>query len=194
MSGLTLVLLVAGPAALASPLGGLIAIWRQPTTLLLSIDVGYAGGVLLATFAFEMIPKALEYASLWLAVAGFAAGFVLVYVLDLFIHRGKVAGEKAEQHSRTRRFHLHHPPRGDETTVLAGGTSAEELIEGYRQAWQHGRAVIFTYRWRTLRKQMVDVCCGIFPLTVDGIVREAVALEEFAITDALDKPLPMLRR
>ena len=68
------------------------------------------------------------------------------------------------------------------------------LIEGYRQAWQHGRAVIFTYRWRTLRKQMVDVCCGIFPLTVDGIVREAVALEEFAITDALDKPLPMLRR
>lgn len=68
------------------------------------------------------------------------------------------------------------------------------LIESYRQAWQHGKAVVFTYRWRTLRGQMIDVCCGIFPLTMDGVVREAVAIEEFVITDALDKPLPMLRR
>lgn len=130
MSDLALVLAIVVPAALASPAGGLLALWRRPTTLLLSIAVGFAGGVLLATFAFEMMPEALELASLPLAVAGFGVGFALVYGLDLFINRGRLAGEAAEQSERTRKFHLRHPPRGKETTVLAGGTSAEELVEG----------------------------------------------------------------
>jgi len=29
-----------------------------------------------------------------------------------------------------KRFYKRHRPRGDDVTVLAGGTSAEELIEG----------------------------------------------------------------
>lgn len=49
-------------AALASPLGGALAVWLRPSTMLLSVAVGGAGGVLLGTFAFEMIPKALELA------------------------------------------------------------------------------------------------------------------------------------
>lgn len=130
MTGIWLVLAVAVPAALASPAGGLIALWKRPTTLVLSIAVGFAGGVLLGTFAFEMIPKALGLAGLPLAIGGFAAGFLLVYGLDLFVHRGRLAGEAARQRKRVKRFHLRHPPRGDEITVLAGGTSAEELIEG----------------------------------------------------------------
>jgi ZIP family zinc transporter len=35
-----------------------------------------------------------------------------------------------EQHAGVKRFHRRHRPRGDEVTVLAGGTSAEELVEG----------------------------------------------------------------
>lgn len=130
MSDFLMVLAITVPAAIASPLGGLIAMWRSPTTLMLSIAVGYAGGVLLATFAFEMLPEALELSSIALAVFGFLVGFVLVYGLDLFINRGMMAGGEAEQQEKTRRFHLRHRPRGSETTVLAGGTSAEELIEG----------------------------------------------------------------
>lgn len=130
MSAIALVLWIVAPAALASPVGGLVALWKRPTTLFLSISVGFAGGVLLGTFAFEMLPKALELSSLPLAIGGFVAGFAAVYGFDLFIYRGRLAGEQAEQHARTERFHRHHPPLGTETTVLAGGTSAEELIEG----------------------------------------------------------------
>lgn len=44
---------VASAAALASPLGGLIAVWARPSSLLLSIAVGFAAGVLLGTFSID---------------------------------------------------------------------------------------------------------------------------------------------
>jgi ZIP family zinc transporter len=121
---------IAVGAAIASPIGGLIALWRRPTTLFMSGALGFAGGVLLATISFEMLPKAHELGSLWLAIGGFIAGFAAVYAFDLFIHRGALAGEKAEQYRWVQRFHQRHRPRGGEVTVLAGGTSAEEVIEG----------------------------------------------------------------
>ena len=114
----------------ASPLGGAFALWKKPTTLMLSIAVGFAAGVLFGTFAFEMLPEAAETGSLAIAIAGFAVGFALVYMLDLFVHRGVSAGDKASQRRWVLRQQHRHPPRGDEVTVLAGGTSAEELIEG----------------------------------------------------------------
>jgi ZIP family zinc transporter len=123
------ILSIAGLAAVASPLGGLLAFWRRPTTLFTSLAVGFASGVLLAAIAFEMMPKALEQ-GLPGAVLGFALGFAAVYGFDLFIHRGRLAGAEAEQYREVARFHRRHRPRGGEITVLAGGTSAEELIEG----------------------------------------------------------------
>jgi zinc transporter, ZIP family len=116
--------------ALASPLGGALSLLRKPSTLLLSLAVGFAAGALLGAFAFEMLPRAAETASLPLAVAGFGGGFAALYALDLFVHRGASAGEKADQHERVMRLRRRKRPRGDEVTVLAGGTSAEELIEG----------------------------------------------------------------
>jgi ZIP family zinc transporter len=121
---------IALAGAIASPLGGALALWKRPTTLTLSIAVGFAAGVLLGTFAFKMLPKAALIGSLWIAIAGFAAGFLLVYLLDLFVHRGVSAGEKAEQRLWVVRRRQKLKPRGDEVTVLAAGTSAEELIEG----------------------------------------------------------------
>ena len=125
-----LILGIAVAAALASPLGGLISLWLAPTTLFMSLALGFASGVLFATISFEMLPQALEAGSLLVAVGGFAGGFLAVYGLDLFINRGRIAGEKAEQRDFVRRFHRRHRPRGDQVTVLAGGTSVEELIEG----------------------------------------------------------------
>jgi ZIP family zinc transporter len=125
-----LVLGIAVAAALASPLGGLISLWLAPTTFFMSLALGFASGVLLATISLEMVPQALEASSLVVTMVGFIGGFLAVYGLDLFINRGKIAGEKAEQKSAVRRFHRRHRPRGDQVTVLAAGTSAEELIEG----------------------------------------------------------------
>ena len=129
-SDLVLILSVAGVAAVASPIGGLLALWGKPTTMFMSLALGFAGGVLLATISFEMLPQALELSSMPVAVAGFLVGFASVYAFDLFIHRGKLAGPKAEQHKNVERYYLQHRPRGDQVTVLAGCTSIEELIEG----------------------------------------------------------------
>lgn len=96
----------------------------------MSAALGFASGVLLGTIAFSMLPQALEMASMSLAVGGFFAGFAAVYGYDIFIHRGKLAGEKSEQRPQVERFYGRHRPHGGEVTVLAGGTSAEELIEG----------------------------------------------------------------
>jgi zinc transporter, ZIP family len=123
-------LAIALAGAFASPLGGVIAVFRRPTTLGLSIAVGFASGALVGAFAFEMLPKAVEVASLPLALAGFSAGFAVLYALDLFVHRGASAGEKAVQRDWVRSLQRRKHQRGDEVMVLAGGTSAEELVEG----------------------------------------------------------------
>ena len=126
----TSLLILALCGALASPLGGALALWKRPTTLSLSIAVGFAGGALFGAFAFEMLPQAVEAASLPIAVGGFIAGFACVYALDLFVQRGATAGEKASQRQHVLSVRRRRHARGDEITVLAGGTSAEELIEG----------------------------------------------------------------
>jgi ZIP family zinc transporter len=125
-----LILAVAGIAAVASPIGGLLALWHKPSSLFMSVALGFAGGVLLGTISFKMIPEALRLSSLMVAVGGFILGFLSIYAFDLFVHRGKVAGPKAEQEKKVQSFYRRHRPRGDEVTVLAGGTSTEELIEG----------------------------------------------------------------
>lgn len=125
-----MLLAIALAGALASPLGGVLSLWWRPGTLGLSIAVGFAAGALLGAFAFEMLPKAAEVASLPIAVGGFAAGFAVLYALDLFVHRGASAGEKAAQRDWVRSVQRRRGQRGDDVTVLAGGTSAEELVEG----------------------------------------------------------------
>ncbi len=130
MSPDALLFLIALLAAVASPVGGLLALWQRPTTLEMSLALGFASGVLLATICFEMLPSAVELSALPVGVAGCLAGFVAVYALDLAIHHGRLAGEKSEQRPAVERFYRRSRPLGDEVTVLAGGTSAEEMIEG----------------------------------------------------------------
>jgi len=125
-----IILAVAGTAALASPAGGLIAILTRPSSLFLSVAVGFAGGILLGTFGFEMLPQAISHASVAVAVAGFLVGLALTYGLDLFVNRGAMAGSAADQKRTVDAFHRRRPPLGGEVTVLASATSAEELIEG----------------------------------------------------------------
>lgn len=121
---------IAGVAAIASLLGGILALLRRPSSLFLSLALGFASGALLATIGFEMMPQAVKSAGLPITCVGFAIGFASVYAFDLFIHHGQVAGKHAEQRGWVERFYRTQRPRGHEVTVLAGGTSAEEIIEG----------------------------------------------------------------
>ena len=73
---------------------------------------------------------ALAQAPVAAVVAGFLGGFGALYALDLFVYRGRVAGIHSEHRRAVDRYHRRHPPRGDEVTVLALGTSAQETIEG----------------------------------------------------------------
>ena len=126
---LTFALLAVGAAA-ASPLGGVIALLLRPSTFLLSLVVGFAGGVLLGALSFEMIPRALELSTPLEVYIGIPIGVLLIWGVDLYMNRGMTAGEKAAQSRRVRRYHQRHKPRGNKVAVIAGGTAGEELIEG----------------------------------------------------------------
>lgn len=130
MTDFWMILAIAGAAALASPLGGFLAVWRKPTTLAMSIALGLAAGTLLGAISFKMVPDALDNSPLAVVAGCVGIGFLAIYAFDLYVNRGRVAGDDAEQRLRVRRFHRRHPPRGDKVTVLAGGTSAEEIVEG----------------------------------------------------------------
>lgn len=124
------IVLVAGLAAGASVLGGVLALVHRPSTLVMSASFGFAGGALIGAVTLQMIPHALELTSLWITLAGFAVGFLAVYGFDLVAHRGLVAGEHADQFRRVRRRYRRHPPLADTAVVVAAATSVEELIEG----------------------------------------------------------------
>jgi ZIP family zinc transporter len=111
-------------------LGGLISVLLPTSTLFLSIAVGSAGGILLGTMAFKMVPKALELIPVGAVTIAFIVGVALTYGLDLAINRGRLAGPEAEQKLQVDRFHQRHKPLGTMVTVLAIGTASEELIEG----------------------------------------------------------------
>ncbi len=124
------VVLLAGVAAAASVAGGLLALWHRPTTLSMSLALGFAAGVLLGVVSFEMVPRCLELGSLPIALGSLLIGFGIVYALDLFINRGRIAGEWAAQRERVQSFHRSRRPLGGEALVFAAGTTLEEIVEG----------------------------------------------------------------
>jgi hypothetical protein len=115
---------------------------------------------------------------------------LVAFETDPFRVRFRLTGTQVDESNGVNLTHtyLDEFDDGHDSKALA------PLIESYHRAWQQAQAVIFTYRWRTLRGQMIDVCCGIFPLAIDTVVREAVAIEEYEIADVLDRPLPLRRR
>jgi len=62
------------------------------------------------------------------------------------------------------------------------------VIADYRQVWQTGRPVFGFYPWITSRGHTIRVCYGLFPLAIDGEIRQAVAIEEKASAMIVDRP------
>ena len=123
------VLLSSGLAAVASVCGGLIALAHRRSTLVSSISFGFASGALVGTVSLEMLPTALELATLTTVVIGFAGGVAGMYVFDLVVHGGWIVGEHADQRRIVQRYRGRRSA-GSRVLVLAGGTSVEELVEG----------------------------------------------------------------
>jgi ZIP family zinc transporter len=88
VTGFLLVVAVAGTAALASFAGGLVGGWRRPSTLLSSVALGLAGGVLLGAVLFEMLPRAEERSSVALAAVAFLTGVGAMFAFDLVLRAG----------------------------------------------------------------------------------------------------------
>lgn len=126
---LLLVVIISGVAAVASVVGGLLAVWHRSSTLISSLAFGVASGALIGTVTLEMLPTALESGALAVVVIGFAAGMLSLFLFDLVVHGGWIAGEHADQRRIVRRYHRRRGS-GSQVLVLAGGTSVEELVEG----------------------------------------------------------------
>jgi ZIP family zinc transporter len=126
---LLLVVVISGAAAIASVLGGLLALWHRTSTLITSLAFGFASGALIGTVSLEMLPTALDLGELSIVVIAFAIGMLALFAFDLVVHGGRILGEHADQRRIVRRYHRRRGS-GSPVLVLAGGTSAEELVEG----------------------------------------------------------------
>lgn len=126
---LLFVVAISGVAALASVAGGLLALWHRPSTLISSMAFGFASGALLGTITLEMLPTALDLGALPVVVVAFVAGMLSLFAFDLVVHGGRISGQDADQRRILRRY-KGRKGSGSAVTVLAGGTSVEELVEG----------------------------------------------------------------
>lgn len=74
--------------------GGYVgAVLRKDSTRVVSLLLAFAGGVMMAVVCFDLIPEAFkpegaeEQMPLWLVVGGIILGFVVVYLLNLWIDK-----------------------------------------------------------------------------------------------------------
>jgi len=108
---LALVVVISGVAAIASVVGGMLALWHRSSSLISSLAFGF------------------DLGQLGVVVVAFAVGMLGLFAFDLVVHGGRILGEHADQRRIVRRYHRRRGS-GSPVVVLAGGTSAEELVEG----------------------------------------------------------------
>lgn len=64
------------------------------------------------------------------------------------------------------------------------------LLDGYREAWEFERPVFTSYRWPTRSGVKILVGVAIFPLTLNGIVAQALAIEDIGTAPIADDWVP----
>ncbi|MCQ2547212.1 MAG: ZIP family metal transporter [Clostridia bacterium] len=95
MSILGWVILITAIAGIGGTgVGGYVgAVLRKDSTKVVSLLLAFAGGVMMAVVCFDLIPKAFkpegasEQMPLWLVVGGIILGFLVVYLLNLWIDK-----------------------------------------------------------------------------------------------------------
>lgn len=123
-------------AGLATVAGALLVLaFRRINIRMLAFFLGFAGGVMTAVVAIDLIPSALNYGSIWVTGIGFLAGLLIMLALDILI--SVLSGLKpAGNFSSQRHFlkmgylialgiALHDLPEG---IAIAVGYSAKESL------------------------------------------------------------------
>jgi len=82
---LTNVLVLSTLAGLGTALGGLVVLIKKPEKRLLGALMGLAAGVMLGLSFLKLLGEALDITGLHVAVLGFAAGAILMSVLDFVL-------------------------------------------------------------------------------------------------------------
>ena len=81
-------------------LGGVItAIFGTRTEKMISIFLSLAGGVMLSIVFLELLPEAIEYSNIWVALVGLVLGALMVLVLNEIVDRiSKSNGKTSKMH------------------------------------------------------------------------------------------------
>lgn len=158
-------------AGLATLLGALLILaFGKPSEHLLSVLLGFAGGVMTAVVVFDLLPSALAYGS-WFSVSlGFLSGILLMFVLDLLFSTLPIVNN-AWGHNRQGHFlkmgyliatgiALHDLPEG---IAIAVGYSAQESL---------GFLIALAIGLHNVPEGMATAA----PLTMGGLSRRSIVL------------------
>jgi hypothetical protein len=63
------------------------------------------------------------------------------------------------------------------------------LQANYENCWRSGEPCIDSYSWPSERGYMMNIWYGLFPLKVDGVIRQCLAMEDYAELTFNIKPL-----
>lgn len=72
---------------------GILALFGKPGPKVLAGLLSFAGGIMIAISFFELLPDAVHHGSLWLTLAGFSVGMLLLYRVDELLPRNAEGGE-----------------------------------------------------------------------------------------------------
>jgi len=87
-------------------LGGLItAVFGTRTEKMISIFLSLAGGVMVSIVLLELIPEAVEYSNVWVAVIGLVLGAIMVLVLNYIVDRISKTKDAKIHETYTEFFH-----------------------------------------------------------------------------------------
>jgi hypothetical protein len=66
----------------------------------------------------------------------------------------------------------------------------QTLLDCYTQAQAHGRPIFGSYNWPTRAGYPLEVRFGLFPLKVNGVIRQCLAIEDYSSFPAEAEGIP----
>lgn len=120
MSFLSIVLLSAVVGVVGTGAGGLIVSFKgNPSSKLLSLFLGYSGGVMVSLVAFDLMPEAIELGGTLLPLAFMVVGAVTIMIFDMLLPHSHhfACDEESMRFTRT-------------AYVVAMGIAMHDLPEG----------------------------------------------------------------
>lgn len=102
--------------------------------------------------------------------------YIVAFEAEPFRVRFRLAGTKADEWNG---FSL--VGRYVDEFLQNDHTGANRILQdAYQRAWRSGQPVFDTYPWPTRAGEQIGVKFGVFPLTVDGVIAQAISIEDVA--------------